>query len=208
LVVSLSLVLLSGVVILATGGNEEIVRTAEPAADMPPEKDALLRGAVDLEGELANPPVVTLMAAFPDTGDATTIAAVKTSMVAHMAADNAVYRAPLTEDAIAERLGEPLAAIWSQAAQAVQYDQHYKALKLLLGENTNYEPFEDNRFVIDQWQGVRVNGASAFCLATAHDEVQRSGVWEAADSQQYQVSMVFEDGAWKLNEVQMVQLNP
>jgi hypothetical protein len=175
---------------------------------VPPAKSAALSGAQDLEGNLANPVTVTRMAAFPDTGTATDISAVKTALVNDMTADNAVFRAPLSQDAIATRLGDPLAQIWTTAAQAVQYQQHYDALKLLLAQGTSFVPFEDNRFVVNNWMGVSVSGTTAFCLAEGHDEVQRSGVWKAADVEQYQIKMTFESGTWKLGEVKSVRYQP
>jgi hypothetical protein len=68
-----------------------------------------------------------------------------------------------------------------------------------------YLPFYDNRFVVSLWQGVSVRNDDAFVLLLGHQEYQNEDrSWQADADDQWQISLVLEDGAWRLSSVAAV----
>lgn len=68
-----------------------------------------------------------------------------------------------------------------------------------------YLPFYDNRFVVSRWQGVSVQDGEAFVLLLGHQEYQNEDrSWQVDGDDQWQISLVLEDGAWKLSSVAAV----
>jgi hypothetical protein len=182
----------------AARSGDATLSASEPNPSDPPAKSAVLATTQDLEGDIGNPPTADVMSAFADAGDPAQIAAVKAQLPDRLTADRATFRFPLDEQAIGDRLGDPLKATWAQVAQATQYQEKYEALKLELSE-VGYRPYDDNRFVVDQWQGVRISGADAFALLQGHDEyLDESTGWSADPVRQWQVNLHLEQGSWKL----------
>jgi hypothetical protein len=182
----------------AARSSNAILSASVPDPSDPPAKSAMLATTQDLEGDIGNPPTAEVMSAFADAGDPGQVAAVKTQLPDRLAADRATFRFPLDEQAIGDRLGDPLRATWAQVAQATQYQEKYEALKLELSE-VGYRPYDDNRFVVDQWQGVRISGADAFALLQGHDEyLDESAGWSPDPVRQWQVNLHLEQGSWKL----------
>ncbi len=87
-------------------------------------------------------------------------------------------------------------------ARQAQYQEKYDALRdLLAGALGGHRPYSDNRFVVDAWNGVRVQGVEAFALLDGHDEYLDGLGWAPDPVRQWHVSLLFEDGRWKLAEV-------
>ncbi|MDQ3756316.1 MAG: hypothetical protein M3394_00475 [Actinomycetota bacterium] len=178
------------------------------ASDVPSTdpKQQQLDNAQELEGDLAIEDTPGLLAPFANSGPASDVQAVKAAVPNMLTADRAVFRLPIDEPAIADRLGAPLDAIWSDAARAVQYQEKYDALKDIL-QDPLYRPYSDNRFVVDSWSGVEVVGDAAFALLDGHDEFYDGAGWSADDVRQWQISLLLEDGQWKFADVKGLDYN-
>jgi hypothetical protein len=70
-----------------------------------------------------------------------------------------------------------------------------------------YQPYVDNTFTVDQWQGVQVSRSTAFALLMAHDSYKNiDGTWDDDVSRQWQVTLSLETGSWKI--VSHIEVDP
>jgi hypothetical protein len=161
----------------------------------PPEKQAEIDAATVSTAPLTNPPdTAVLQPAGFDAGPATDVMQVKSDLVTDRQTEQAILGLPQAPAGLQVMLGEVTAA----SVLDQQTSTAATAMAQAYADPT-YQPYIDNLFVVDQWQGVQVSGATAGARLMAHDAYKNpDGTWEHDISRQWQVQLSLESGHWKL----------
>jgi hypothetical protein len=167
----------------------------------PPDKQTQVNSPTASTDPLTNPAdVATLQPAGLDTGSPTDIMQVKNDLVSDRQTEQAILGLP--------QAPAGLQAFLSQVDAASVLDQRTASAAAAMADayaDPTYQPYVDNAFTVDQWQGVQISGTSAFVLLMAHDSYKNvDGTWDDDISRQWQVKLSLENGRWKLvshNEV-------
>jgi hypothetical protein len=167
----------------------------------PPDKQTQVNSPIESTDPLSNPSdAATLQPAGFDSGPAADVIQVKSDLVLDRQTEQAILGLPQAPIALRDFLSRVDAASvldgrTSEAAAAMA-DAY---------SDPTYQPYIDNTFNVDEWQGVQVTGSDASALLMAHDSYKNvDGTWDNDTSRQWQVKLALEAGRWKLvshNEV-------
>jgi hypothetical protein len=70
----------------------------------------------------------------------------------------------------------------------------------------SYQAYQDNKFVVDQWQGVRINGDSALAVLLAHDTYLVGHSWKIDPVKQFQIEFRRAGKDWKIQSRRSIHL--
>jgi hypothetical protein len=174
---------------------QEPTYTDEDLGYDPPDKQAELATAQDSAEPIPEPthPLV-IQEPFADDGPAEEVAQLKDDVVSGIEEDREIMRATT----VPERLREALGRIWAGEALDRVVTETIDAI-LAADADPNYTNYSGYNFVVEEWQGVRVNGMAGFALVAAHERWYFEDATVKDDAtQQFQLEVAKEDGRWKL----------
>ena len=96
---------------------------------------------------------------------------------------------------------ERIDAVWEPTKAAQRLAELRDALTLVV-DDTSYYPYDDNRFVVSQWQSVEIAGNRAHVLLIGRDEYRLgSEPWQVDQDAQWEVDLVnIPDVGWRLQD--------
>ena len=172
------------------------------------------------EGDASDVPGAVIQESFADSGDTSQIAAIKTQLPKLLRDDAAAGRLTTgeladqsqlqSEDAVEgrEQLTEKVWAPSEVAGQSATLEEGID----LVADDPTYEPYVSNKFVVESWQGVRVDGIQSYAQLAGHQEYKNEdGSWDVDLSKQYQVHLISNSDvgavySWLLSDKAAVRL--
>jgi hypothetical protein len=209
-----SKIIIAGLAVgLAIGGTFMALADDDP---LPPEKQDAIANATPLP-DVPNPPdKATLQSPHADGGNPSDVAQVKSNVARVMDAywnamalpTDIVARQAQIADGRAERR-DVFAQVWTREALPTRVGEMEKALELVATDPT-YQAYSKARFVVEEWQGVTVEGTQANVVVTGHPEflVPSTG-WQLGARSQFQLALTKQQpgsNGWRLANWQEITL--
>jgi hypothetical protein len=143
---------------------------------------------------------------FADSGGASDVTQVKADVVADIQADTEIQRH--ADQGPPANLSNAVAAAWSSTVVSSQVS----ALEAGMNDaaaDPSYVSFIDNDVVVEEWQGVRINGNDAFAVFKGYERRKFPGEgWQDDQEGQWQAHVTNESGTWKLVDQTQANIPP
>ncbi len=154
-----------------------------------------------------------LQPAVSDSGTASDVSAVKTSLVNDINADRTAGQlatdltqraATVTSPTAQAQRNTTLVSAWDSSVVAGHESDEQSALTAVQADPT-YQAYSANAFTVTAWEGVVVTGNTATALALGHDGFYSAATgWTQDDDQQWQASLNRVGTTWRMTSLAAV----
>lgn len=182
---------------------------------IPAGKSAAAGPAKAFTGQLPQTPTASLMPAIADAGDdPQAVAKVKSDAINDLAGLKARMRLPANVSDRVPMVADPRQVVESQqrlqqviaTTKVAEWVTTVQTAVKAVASDPTYQAYQDNRFVVDSWQGVTIDGSNASVLLKGHDSYFDARGWADDTSRQWQLQLALESGTWKLVSQQSLSL--
>jgi hypothetical protein len=183
---------------------------------LPPGKSAAAQGSKLVKGALPQVSTASLVQAFSDVGDPRVVAEVKADAINDMQGLRSAMRLPASAtDRVAAvsdvvqmaKTAGILQRVMSASSVAQSVADVQAAIRAVASDPT-YRAYQDNKFVVDDWQGVKIDGSTASAVLNGHDSYYDAQGWADDQTRQWQLDLQLEGGAWRLKSQKSISIPP
>jgi hypothetical protein len=208
-----ALLVLGAVIVtsLHLAGAGSVLDTNKP---VPAAKGATAGAATAFHGQLPQIPMASLRPAFADVGTSQAVSDVKADVVDDLQGLRSMMRLPAN---VAERTrvaqsgvlqSSQLLAQVVSATDATDSSASIQAAIKAVATDPSYRAYQDNKFIVVAWHGVKISGFTASVLLDGHDSYYDARGWADDPTRQWQLQLALESGRWKLVSQKSISIPP